>query len=174
MTILLRDFSSESGQYELDLSTGEVIFRRFENLVEAQSGARGFGSMKEVGLLSCKKEFFALYTLGQQLLLYADKKVFDLGNDENQLVRSGRVPFTRCFRISSGSHVHNAWWYWYTDLIEDGFNTRDFFLYVAQQSCKERERATFICFWEGVSQGRNPADPAFQNELEGLSRPPVQ
>jgi hypothetical protein len=28
--------------------------------------------------------------------------------------------------------------------------------------------ATFIYFWQGVSQGRNPTDPSFQSELEGF------
>lgn len=168
MTILLRDFASKFGQYELDLLTGGAQFRQFATFAEGQRGTRGFGVTKMVGLFPREQAFFALYTLDQRLLLYAGGEIFDLSNGTSQVKRYGRTPFTRCFSISSDNRVRHVWRYWYTDMLEDRFNIRDFFLYVTQTARSEKEMATFIYFWEGVSQGRNPTDPSFQSELEGF------
>jgi hypothetical protein len=170
MAILLCDYRSQFRRYQLDPVTGEVSLTKCDTHAEAQKNTRGFGIMKSTGLLSKTAEFFALYTIDHRIMLYAAKGTFDLNDNSIEIKRYSPFLFIKCFSIFVKGVLAHSWLYWYSDLREDHFSINDFFLYVTLKISTDKEKETFIYFWEEVNKGRDPEHASFQNDLQEFLR----
>ena len=155
-------------RHQLDVASGDVSHQDFESFREAQAGARGLAAQVRVGLWSRATEFFAFYIHGERIILYGGHRSFELTDRSTKVKRSGIAPFVKRFSVSQDGKQVASWIYWFTDLIEDGFNTRDFLSYIAREIAPEPNHTRFIRYWEEAATGRDPARASFQEDLRKI------
>jgi len=164
--VSLLDFRTHTRRYQLDVASGEVSFQDFS--VFPRSTGRDLAAQIRVGLWSRATEFFAFCILGERIFLYCGRRSFELADRSTKVKRSGIAPFVKKFSVSQDGKPIVSWIYWFTDLIEDGFNARDFLSYIAREIAPEANHTRFIRYWEEAATGRAPARASFQEDLRKI------
>lgn len=148
-------FDPLTGQYRQELCLTEK---------DAQQNARGFGTVRRVGLIHGKRIFVALYTENDLLKLYVDGGNYELIEEDVRVQRLNFFPFVKRFVVSKNDQTELKLKYVFTDLVEDGFSVRDIFTFVANTTNSQQKKYHFVYWWQGIHDGRDIFDKSFQQE----------